>query len=255
MSSPTASPITPLKWLTGTLGVLLLLGSLAGFAYTGNSAWKLWQQTHPKAVSGKAAPAGTNAIRAARGTNAVRVPLGTNAAAVAAANRWRPKSPSMSSPNGRVVHGGNHCFLPGHPAAANGWKKAGCFRCHHRRAQEPPPRVQPALAVLHVLLVGPETRRLWTFGGGQKRLQFEPGANCFRRAAPAGESRRRDWKSIFSPGSTSRGCRWIRFFCAWCSLPVSDLDETLSMVELQLEKFSPLPVTADCVERGRFCRK
>jgi len=110
MSSPTASPITPLKWLTGTLGVLLLLGSLAGFAYTGNSAWKLWQQTHPKAVSGKAAPAGTNAIRAARGTMPCACRWGRTQPQWPLPNRWRPKSPSMSSPNWARGSWGNHCF-------------------------------------------------------------------------------------------------------------------------------------------------
>jgi len=64
----------------------------------------------------------------------------------------------------------------------------------------------------------------------------------------------RDWKSIFQPrlqhrvaaggsGFSARGgsCRWRS-------------DETLSMVELQLENFSPLPVT-QIVWSVQFCRK
>ena len=46
-----------------------------------------------------------------------------------------------------------------------------------------------------------------------------------------------------SASSTSPGCRRSRSSCAWRNSRPSDFDETLAMVELQLEKLSPMPVT------------
>jgi len=148
-------------------GVLLLLGSLAGFAYTGNSAWKLWQQTHPKAVSGKAAPAGTNAIRAGQGTNAVRVPLGRTQPQWPLPNRWRPKSRRCLRQIGRVFMGEIIAFS----LAIRLLQMDGKSRLLPLSTIAAPKSLRRAStgagSPAMCLLVGPETRRLWTFGAGK----------------------------------------------------------------------------------------
>ena len=53
----------------------------------------------------------------------------------------------------------------------------------------------------------------------------------------------RDWKMLFQPKLNIAWLPVDQVFLRVVQLPVSDLDETLAMVELQLEKLSPLPVT------------
>jgi hypothetical protein len=95
----------------------------------------------------------------------------------------------------------------------------------------------------NVLQVAPDTNRLWQFDakGGNFVLGRE------QKAAPGGKLPSRfiakSWSSLWQP---KLNVAWLppeTVFLRVVELPKSDFDETLSMVELQLEKLSPIPVT------------
>lgn len=53
----------------------------------------------------------------------------------------------------------------------------------------------------------------------------------------------KDWKTLFQPKLNIAWLPFEQVFLRVTQLPAGDFNETLSMVELQLEKLSPLPVT------------
>lgn len=94
----------------------------------------------------------------------------------------------------------------------------------------------------NVLEIGPQARQIWQFdarGGGY----------VFNReqTSLAGESLpahivAKDWRSLFQ---RKLNIAWLppeNVFLRVAQLPRSDFEETLAMVELQLEKLSPMPV-------------
>jgi hypothetical protein len=95
----------------------------------------------------------------------------------------------------------------------------------------------------NVLQVGPQARQLWQFdakgrgfvlGRAQTSLAGEP--------LPA-KLVAQDWRSLFQP---KLNVAWLppeRVFLRVAQFPASDFSETLAMVELQLEKLSPFPLT------------
>lgn len=100
------------------------------------------------------------------------------------------------------------------------------------------------MARLHscnILQAGVSTRQLWQFDGSKFSLNREqkvPGGQPFP-AGLVGKS----WSSLWQ---TRLNIAWLpteEVFLRAVTLPKADLAETRSMVELQLEKLSPLPVT------------
>ncbi len=101
---------------------------------------------------------------------------------------------------------------------------------------------QAAIHSCNVLKVGPQTRQLWQFdarNGGfvlnreQTSLSGEPLPSHFIG---------KDWRTLFQP---KLNVAWVppeHVFLRVAQFPRSEFNETLSMVELQLEKLSPLPV-------------
>ena len=95
----------------------------------------------------------------------------------------------------------------------------------------------------NVLQVAPDANRLWQFDakGGAFILGRE------QKAAPGEKLPSRfiakSWSSLWQP---KLNIAWLppeAVFLRVVELPKSNFDETLSMVELQLEKLSPIPVT------------
>jgi hypothetical protein len=93
------------------------------------------------------------------------------------------------------------------------------------------------------VLQGNGTRRLWQFGARgegfalHRELEIPSGS-----ALPAGQGTK-DWRALWQP---KLNVAWLppeQVFFKVVHLPASSLDETASMVELQLEKLSPMPVT------------
>jgi len=117
-----------------------------------------------------------------------------------------------------------------HSPAAPAWKSA---------------RAKPKGAAVHscnVLQAAVEPRQLWQFdarNGGfvLNRQQVAQPGDPLPSSAIA-----KDWRSLFQ---RKLNVAWLpadNVFLRVIQLPLSDFNETLSMVELQLEKLSPLPV-------------
>ena len=94
----------------------------------------------------------------------------------------------------------------------------------------------------NVLYVGREARRLWQFHSGnddftlnreETRLPTEP--------LPA-KVINKEWHNLWNRKLNIAWLPMDKVFLRVVQLPVSDFPETVSMVELQLEKLSPLPV-------------
>ncbi len=99
-----------------------------------------------------------------------------------------------------------------------------------------------AVHACNVLAVGADARQLWHFDarGGRYSLSREHTALDGEPLPPALVSK--DWRTLFQP---KLNIAWLppeHVFLRVIHLPRSDFGETLSMVELQLEKLSPIPV-------------
>jgi hypothetical protein len=95
----------------------------------------------------------------------------------------------------------------------------------------------------NVLQVGASSRQLWGFGVGKhgfalSREQAVPESDPLPPKLVA-----KDWKTLFQPKLNIALLPINKVFLRVLHLPVGAFDETLAMVELQLEKVSPLPVT------------
>ena len=92
----------------------------------------------------------------------------------------------------------------------------------------------------NVLLSGPEARHLWQFSGGrfnpqrtESRLPTEPLPDKLVA---------KDWQTLFQPRLNIAWIASDKVFLRVLQLPKAEAEETRSMVDLQLEKISPLPV-------------
>ena len=94
-----------------------------------------------------------------------------------------------------------------------------------------------------MLQVGPQSRHLWQFDARGKGFVLNR-----EQTSSAGEplplrAVTKDWRSLWQ---RKLNIAWLppeRVFLRVAQFPHSDLSETLAMVELQLEKLSPMPVT------------
>jgi hypothetical protein len=92
----------------------------------------------------------------------------------------------------------------------------------------------------NVLHIAPDTNRLWQFdarGGGFALTREHHGPALPARVVA------KSWRSLWQP---KLNLAWLppeNVFLRVIELPRSDFDETLAMVELQLERLSPMPVT------------
>ncbi|HUC84755.1 MAG TPA: hypothetical protein VL970_06135, partial [Candidatus Acidoferrales bacterium] len=95
----------------------------------------------------------------------------------------------------------------------------------------------------NILQIAPDGRRLWQFdakGGGFVLAREHKGAEGAPMPGRAGE---KSWSHLWQP---KLNVAWLppeEVFLRVIELPKSNYDETRAMVELQLEKLSPLPVT------------
>ena len=94
----------------------------------------------------------------------------------------------------------------------------------------------------NILQLAPDAKRLWRFdakGGGfvlgrEQRISHT-------ETLPAG-SVAKSWATLWQPRLNVAWLPPESVFLRVVELPKSNFDETFSMVELQLEKLSPLPV-------------
>ena len=109
-----------------------------------------------------------------------------------------------------------------------------------------PARKKAGAVAIHscnVLQVGAQARHLWQFDArGRGYVLGREQTSFAGESLPAGLIAK-DWRSLWQ---RKLNVAWLppdQVFLRVTQFPASDFDETLSMVELQLEKLSPMPVT------------
>jgi hypothetical protein len=109
-----------------------------------------------------------------------------------------------------------------------------------------PARKKAGAVAIHscnVLQVGAQARHLWQFDArGRGYVLGREQTSFAGEPLPAGLIAK-DWRSLWQ---RKLNVAWLppdQVFLRVAQFPASDFDETLSMVELQLEKLSPMPVT------------
>jgi hypothetical protein len=98
-----------------------------------------------------------------------------------------------------------------------------------------------ALSFCNVVQLGPEGRRLWQFDAHSSGFVLNrEHAGSLREPLPGGVNK--DWRALWQH---KLNVAWLppeSVFLRVAQFPQSEFAETLSMVELQLEKLSPIPV-------------
>jgi hypothetical protein len=95
----------------------------------------------------------------------------------------------------------------------------------------------------NILHVAPDAKRVWHFDakGGGFVLDREQRVAHTEKLPAKGIAKQ--WSSLWQPKLNIAWLPVENVFLRVVELPASNFEETLAMVELQLEKFSPLPVT------------
>ncbi|HLH54211.1 MAG TPA: hypothetical protein VKY92_11415 [Verrucomicrobiae bacterium] len=94
----------------------------------------------------------------------------------------------------------------------------------------------------NVLEFGPQARQLWQFDARGSGFILNREQTCLDGQPLPSHMVAKDWRSFFN---RKLNIAWLppeSVFLRVIQLPRSDLNETLAMVELQLEKISPMPV-------------
>jgi len=225
---------TWMKWVRLFGGLTLLFAALGGLGYIGYSGWKLWQAAHPPA-----APATAKLLPGAKAP----VPP--------------PKPPPISidkiTPLAGWLMGELVALFLGIRLLQTAEKKTG-GSTDTALAQVPEPLlthpIKPARRVAtkrwqscNVLQIGATARHLWSFGAGKNGFNLNQDTLVPIPQPLPVTVVGRDWKTLFQPKLNIAWLPVDQVFLRVAQLPAGELDETLAMVELQLEKLSPLPVT------------
>lgn len=95
----------------------------------------------------------------------------------------------------------------------------------------------------NVLKVGPEGRQVWRFGARGNDFAFDEDAKVPNGQALPNRLVGKTWRTLWQK---KLNIAWLppeQVYLRVVQLPQANFDETFSMLELQLEKLSPLPVT------------
>jgi len=95
----------------------------------------------------------------------------------------------------------------------------------------------------NVLEVGNESRRIWQFVASKDAFALDHEETIPAGAALPDNLIGKNWRSLWQRGLNIAWLPPDKVFLRVAHLPASDFAETLAIVELQLEKISPLPVT------------
>jgi hypothetical protein len=99
-----------------------------------------------------------------------------------------------------------------------------------------------AIYSCNVLEIGPQARQVWHFDARGARYVLNREETCLDGEPLPRHIVAKDWRSFFQ---RKLNIAWLppeNVFLRVAQLPRSDFNETLAMVELQLEKLSPMPV-------------
>jgi hypothetical protein len=113
-----------------------------------------------------------------------------------------------------------------------------------KAAAKPARRKAGAVAIhsCNVLQVGAQARQLWQFDARGRGFVLNREQTSFAGEPLPVRAVTKDWRSLWQ---RKLNVAWLppeSVFLRVAQFPLSDLDDTLSMVELQLEKLSPMPV-------------
>ncbi len=209
-----APPLAPwLKWVCGLLGLLLIAGALAALPFTGLALWLSWH-----------APAGSSA----RSAQILGVLLGrlTGEVLLLALGGWLlrrawPRKSRVAEATAVPASGAVGQDTPA--AGSNGTRGA------HR------------WPLCNVFQAGEDARELWAFhasgdsfklGQHEVKLPNEP-----LNARLVGK----DWQTLYRPKLNLAWVALDKVFLRAVQIPAADAAEAASMIELQLEKLSPIP--------------
>jgi hypothetical protein len=113
------------------------------------------------------------------------------------------------------------------------------------KAVAKPGRTKARAVAIHscnVLQVGAQSRQLWQFEARGRGFVLNREQTSFAGEPLPARLVNKDWRSLWQ---RKLNVAWLppeHVFLRVAQFPLSDLGETLSMVELQLEKLSPMPV-------------
>lgn len=95
----------------------------------------------------------------------------------------------------------------------------------------------------NVLMPGSQIRQLWQFNAGGNKFNLLKSESKLPSEPLPEKLVAKDWHSLFQPRLNIAWLSAEKVFLRVLQLPKADAAETQSMIELQLEKVSPLPVT------------
>ncbi len=95
----------------------------------------------------------------------------------------------------------------------------------------------------NILHVAPDAKRLWQFDAKGGRFALVREQRVAHTETLPSKGIAKNWLSLWSPKLNIAWLPAENVFLRVIELPASSFEETLSMVELQLEKLSPIPVT------------
>jgi hypothetical protein len=102
---------------------------------------------------------------------------------------------------------------------------------------------QATIHTCNVLHVGAQSRQVWQFDARGRGFELNREQTSFAGDPLPARLVAKDWHSLLQ---RKLNVAWLppeRVFLRVAQFPASDFDETAAMVELQLEKLSPMPVT------------
>ncbi|HWF19116.1 MAG TPA: hypothetical protein VG754_07605 [Verrucomicrobiae bacterium] len=225
MSTTSNTQSKGVKWFCLLIGIMLVLAALGWLGWNGYLAWLVWKAQH---VKGKPVPpqALSNLIAAYAGKLMGGI-IGLFAGIWLLQFGNKKTGSSLVAEATAVQNLQSHTALPElavkpqHRAKARRWTSC------------------------NVLAVGADVRRLWTFNSGKNGFMVAQQAAIPSAQPLPARTVGRDWRNLplLQPKLNIAWLPIEQVFLRVAHLPVSNFDETLSMVELQLEKLSPLPVT------------
>jgi hypothetical protein len=207
------------EWVHWIAGALFLCGNSLGLFFTVPMAWAAtehWKKEPPKnngevfgLIMVGYAPLLGNLIGLWLGQHFVRLPGKRRRKAFAATGEASP------------THG------PARPAAS---------AAPSRR------RGSTRWSACNVLLPGSQIRQLWQFNAGGNKFNLARSESKLPSEPLPEKLVAKDWQTIFQPRLNIAWLSADRVFLRVVQLPKADAEETQSMLDLQLEKLSPLPV-------------
>ena len=211
-------------WLRWTLGVVGGLIALAALWVVGKAGIDFWRQAHPPHTLMEKTGQVLELIHARLTGGIVGLFLGGWLVQLA---MNKPPAPLVTAAAQLAKVTSNAPAVTATPAPAK--------RVSRKRWQS-----------ANVLEINNVFRKLWGFNASRRGFTLSQEHSLAESDPLPVKLVARDWRSLFQPRLNVAWLAADQVFLRVAQLPLGDFDETLQMVELQLEKLSPLPVTQIC---------